>query len=420
MTGALTVEQVRRRYLALVALRWLPTGLLIPVFMLLPLARGLSLSEIGLAAAAQGLVVLLLELPTGGLADSLGRKRVLIASSLVGMSSVSIYLLADTFGAFFAAFTLQGVFRALDSGPLEAWFVDATHAADPDASIHRGLSGAGVVLGIAIAAGALLSGLLVAWEPLAGVEPLAFPVMVSLGLQVTSLIGLLLLMSDVRQERGWSAAVNAARETPAAIGGGLRLLRDNRVLLALVAVELFWGFGMATFESFTPLRLAEVLSDTDRAAVITGPAASAAWLVSAAGAATVPWLGRRIGLAPAAGMLRILQGLAVVGIGMATGVPGVIAAYLFAYLFHGASNPAHLTLLHRQVDSSLRATVSSLNSMAGLSAGALGLVVLTALADATSLSAAMYVGAVILAAAAPLYVPAWKQSPQREPATARA
>lgn len=105
---------------------------------------------------------------------------------------------------------------------------------------------------------------------------------------------------------------------------------------------------------------------------------------------------------------------------MATGVPGVIAAYLFAYLFHGASNPAHLTLLHRQVDGSLRATVSSLNSMAGLSAGALGLVVLTALADATSLSAAMYVGAVILAAAAPLYVPAWKQSPQREPATARA
>ena len=420
MTGALTVEQVRRRYLALVALRWLPTGLLIPVFMLLPLERGLSLSEIGLAAAAQGLVVLLLELPTGGLADSLGRKRVLIASSLVGMSSVSIYLLADTFGAFFAAFTLQGVFRALDSGPLEAWFVDATHAADPDASIHRGLSGAGVVLGIAIAAGALLSGLLVAWEPLAGVEPLAFPVMVSLGLQVTSLIGLLLLMSDVRQERGWNAAVNAARETPAAIGGGLRLLRDNRVLLALVAVELFWGFGMATFESFTPLRLAEVLSDTDRAAVITGPAASAAWLVSAAGAATVPWLGRRIGLAPAAGMLRILQGLAVVGIGMATGVPGVIAAYLFAYLFHGASNPAHLTLLHRQVDGSLRATVSSLNSMAGLSAGALGLVVLTALADATSLSAAMYVGAVILAAAAPLYVPAWKQLPQREPATARA
>jgi len=124
MNGTLTAEAVRRRYLTLVAMRWLPTGLLIPVSILLPAERGLSLSEIGLAAAGQGLFVLFLELPTGGLADSLGRKRVLISSSLVGMASVVIYLAADSFGAFFVAFALQGVFRALDSGPLEAWDVD--------------------------------------------------------------------------------------------------------------------------------------------------------------------------------------------------------------------------------------------------------------------------------------------------------
>jgi FtsH-binding integral membrane protein len=115
-------------------------------------------------------------------------------------------------------------------------------------------------------------------------------------------------------------------------------------------------------------------------------------------------------------MLRVLQGVAVVGLGLAGGVPGVIAAYLFAYVIHGASNPAHLALLHRQVDSSLRATVSSLNSMAGLSFGSLGLIALTALAEATSLDTAMFAGAIVLAAAAPLYLPAWRQSPHREPA----
>jgi MFS family permease len=416
MTRPLTAEQVRRRYLTLVAFRWFPTGLLIPISVLLPLERGLSLSEIGLAAAGQGLIVLLLELPTGGLADSLGRKRVLIMSILVGIVSLSIYLVADTFLAFFTAFALQGVFRALDSGPLEAWYIDATHAADPEAEIQRGLSGAGVVLGIAIASAALLSGALVAWHPIVSMEALALPVVVSLVLQMAGLIGLVLLMVEGREEKGWSAAVSAARETPAAISGGLRLLRDNQVLLAIVAVELFWGFGMATFESFTPVKLAEVVGDVDRAAAISGPAASAAWMVSALGAATVPWLGRRIGLAPAAAMLRVLQGLAVVGLGLATGVPGVIAAYLIAYVVHGASNPAHLTLLHRQVDSSLRATVSSLNSMASLTAGAMGLIALTSLAEATSLDTAMYVGAVILAAAAPLYIPAWRQSRQKEPA----
>jgi sugar phosphate permease len=415
MTGPLTAEQIRRRYLTLVAFRWFPTGLIIPVTMLLPLERGLSLSEIGLAAAGQGLIVLFLELPTGGLADSLGRKRVLITSILVGMASVTIFLLADTFAVFFAAFALQGVFRALDSGPLEAWYVDATQAADPDSEIQRGLSGAGVVIGVAIASAALLSGALVAWHPIETMEALAFPIVVSLGVQVAGLIVLVLLMTEAREERGWSEAMNAARKTPAAISGGLRLLRDNRVLLAIVSVELLWGFGMATFEGFTPIKLAEVVGDVDRAAAITGPAASAAWMVSALGAAAVPWLGRRMGLAPAAMMLRVLQGLAVVGLGLATGVPGVIAAYLAAYVFHGASNPTHFTLLHRQVDSSLRATVSSLNSMASLSAGALGLIALTSLAEATSLNTAIYFGAVILALAAPLYLPAWRQSPQREP-----
>jgi hypothetical protein len=43
-------------------------------------------------------------------------------------------------------------------------------------------------------------------------------------------------------------------------------------------------------------------------------------------------------------------------------------------------------------------------------ASALGLIALTAFADATSVAGAMYVGAVILAVAAPLYLPARRQT----------
>ena len=62
----LDARSVRRRYLALIGLRWLPTGLLIPVMVLLAQWRGLSLTEIGFVFSLQGLVVLALELPTGG------------------------------------------------------------------------------------------------------------------------------------------------------------------------------------------------------------------------------------------------------------------------------------------------------------------------------------------------------------------
>ena len=49
-----------------------------------------------------------------------------------------------------------------------------------------------------------------------------------------------------------------------------------------------------------------------------------------------------------------------------------------------------------------------MNSMVGQPAGALGAILLAALADGTSLSTAMVVGGVICALAAPLYIPAWR------------
>ena len=48
---------IRRRYLVLHGLRWLPSGLLIPVIVLLMLERGIGLSQIGLIFAIQGFVV---------------------------------------------------------------------------------------------------------------------------------------------------------------------------------------------------------------------------------------------------------------------------------------------------------------------------------------------------------------------------
>ena len=79
--SALDARGARRRYLILIGMRWLPTGLLIPVTVLLAVSRGLSLTEIGLIFSLQGLVVLFLELPTGGLSDALGRRPVLIVAS---------------------------------------------------------------------------------------------------------------------------------------------------------------------------------------------------------------------------------------------------------------------------------------------------------------------------------------------------
>ncbi|MBD8871002.1 MFS transporter [Nocardioides donggukensis] len=405
----LTVVGLRRRFLVLTALRWLPTGLLLPVLVLLPLERGIGLADLGLAFAVQGFVVLALELPTGGLADALGRRTVLLASTAVGLASVAVFLVADSVPALVLVFALQGVYRALDSGPLEAWYVDSALALDRGAAIDRGLSAHGVVLGLAVAGGALVSGGLVALDPVPALDALATPVAVALALQVAGVAGLALLMVEPREPGGWRVALVAARATPATIVQGLALVRGSRVLAALLAVELSWGFAMVTFESLTPVRLQEILGDADAAAAITGPAGSAAWVASAAGAAVMPFLGRRLGVAATAALMRVLQGATVVVMGLAGGVVGVLVGYLLCYTVHGASNPAHMTLLHREATGPVRATVISLNSMVSQPAGSIGVVVLTALAEGQGVSTAMYVGGAVLALAAPLYLPAHRQ-----------
>lgn len=414
---ALDARSVRRRYLILVALRWLPTGLLIPIGVLLALSRGLSLTEIGLVFSIQGLVVLALELPTGGLADSLGRRPILIVASLVAVASLALFYVADSVALFAAAMALQGVFRALDSGPLEAWYVDTTLSADPTVEIEHGLSRGSAVLSLAIAFGALLSGALVALDPIESIPTLALPVLVALVLSVVNTLAITLLMSETRLARGARAVASSIQAVPRVIADGIGLLRASRVLLALVAVELFWGFSMVTFESLFPVRLSEVVGDTDQAAALMGPVTSVAWFASAAGAALIVIISRRIGVARSAALLRVAQGATIVAMGLLVGPIGVVIAYLACYVAHGASNPMHMTLLHRQVDGPHRATVLSINSMIAQPAGALGAILLSALADGTSISTAMIVGGIICALAAPLYIPAWRAERARIRAT---
>jgi len=218
---ALGARSARTRYLTLVGLRWLPTGLLIPVTVLLALSRGLSLTEIGLVFSLQGLVVLVLELPTGGLSDALGRRPVLILASLVGLASLGLLVVADSVVLFAASTMLQGVFRALDSGPLEAWYVDATLAAEPDAEIEHGLSAGSMVLSLAIAAGALASGALVALDPIPAVPTLVLPLLVALGLGVVNLAAIFVLMREVSAPRGVGAIAASVRAVPSIVGDGI-------------------------------------------------------------------------------------------------------------------------------------------------------------------------------------------------------
>lgn len=413
---------VRSRFWLLAGLRWLPTGFIVPVAALLPLERGLTIAQLGAVMSVQGIVVLCLELPTGGFTDAVGRKPVFVASAVFALGSYVVYALAEVPVAFAAANVLAGVFRALDSGPLNSWFVDAVHedesVTDRAGTVARGLSGYASIVGISIATGAVAAALFIAWAPLGRENSLALPYWIAAGLAGVQILAGLLLMREDRSTRV-EGLLDSVRATPRVVAGGVRLLRRSRVLRALVAVELFWGFGMVAFESFMPIRLSELLSDRDQAATLMGPVTAAAWGVSALGAAMAPWLLRRWSMVAVSVALRIVQGATVIGMGLAAGPVGLVVGLFATYAVHSAAGAIYETLLHEQVGKENRATVLSLASMAMQPAGSLSAIVLGAVAAGVSTGFAIVVGGVVLALAAPLFLVGEEPSSRRKSARGR-
>ncbi|MGN6272101.1 MAG: MFS transporter [Protaetiibacter sp.] len=403
----LSGRQAERRFVLLTATRWAPVGLVLGLTVLLPLERGLSLAEVGGLMAVAGFVSLALELPTGGLADTIGRRPLLLIASAVAITSTSIFVLADTVAWFAVALVLQGVFRALDSGPLESWFVDALHADDPTAQPERGLSRAGAVLGVGIAGGALTGGLLVGWHPIAGWSALVLPFLVALAAQ---LVHLVLVASLVREPPRIRTRDRQPDERPdGAARAAWRLLRSSPVLRMLVVVEVFWAVAMIAFETLTPVRLAELVGGEDAAGALFGPAASAAWALFAAGAALAGLASRRLGVAVTAMLARVLNAAFVVLMAFAGGALGLVVAFWLAYLTHGANGPMHSALLHRQSGPGTRTVVLSINSAVAAGVASLALLVLLPLAEATSTSLAFAVAGGFSALGVLGYLPAWRQ-----------
>lgn len=400
---------IHRRFLIFRALRWLPTGLLVPVLVLLMLHRGLSIGEVGIATAANGMVVLFLELPTGGLADAIGRRPVLVVATVIDLAAVSIMFFADSLAVFVLIFALQGVYRALDSGPLEAWYVDAAFELDPGADIERGLSGGGVAAGAAAASGALLSAGLVAAAPFPSVDSLALPILVAIAVRAAEAAALAVLLVENPSARRLGEIRAAAGQVPAIVNQSVSLIRRSPVLLALLSVQFFWGAGVAAVEVLTPPKIVDGVNLTESAAVLFGVATAGVWLTSALGSALIPRVTKLVSVCKAAAMLRLLEGGAVVAVGLVGGIAWFFVAYLALYLFDGAARPVHQGLVHRRVGGANRATILSAGSMMVMSADAIGLITFTWLAETTSVATALVVGGVIMAMAAPLYLPAYRE-----------
>ena len=97
----MSTARLTRHYVVLGALRWAPVGLVLPFLVITPEARGLSLGAIGAVLAVHSVVTMLLEVPSGALADTIGRRRDARRCGADG-AELLVFAAAQSIGAFAA------------------------------------------------------------------------------------------------------------------------------------------------------------------------------------------------------------------------------------------------------------------------------------------------------------------------------
>lgn len=404
----LTIESIRRRYLVLLALRWLPVGFIAPLLVLL-LTRELSLTQAGPLLAAYGITTALLELPTGGLADVIGRRPVLMISSVAAGVLLVLLGVMNSFIGLLAAMVAGGVARALDSGPLESWFVDRSLAIDPDVDLRAGLSLGGTVDGAALAIGSIIGGIV----PAVFDGRLEVSVWIALAFQLVHLGAVFFLMDELRAPDG-SGLAKAFVAVPAAVRDGVALAARHRPLRGLLLGAATIGVALVAVESLWQPRFVALLDAPDTATAFLGVLLAVAFAGSAVGAALAPPLARFVErFTPAAAMVgQMVSGAVLVGLGVVTWVPAAALLFVGFYLTVGATAPVRDELMHQRVPSDRRTTLLSAESLVFQAGGFAAALTLPALADAHGTRVAWAIAGGLLAVGALAYRSVLRLSPE--------
>jgi MFS family permease len=385
-------------YFTLAGLYTLSAALIWGVNTLFLLDAGLSFFEVFVANAAFSAGMVIFEVPTGVVADTLGRRvSFLLSVSVLGVTTL-LYVALAQLGAGVVPFALVSVGMGLGftfySGAMEAWLVDALAVTGYDGLLDRVFARGQQVTGTAMLVGTIGGGLL-------GQIDLALPYI----LRGLLLFAVFVVAYVVMHDLGFVPRRVTAAELPGEIARNARSgvefgWRQRGLRLLMLAAVVQSTFVMWAFYAAQPYLLD--LLDSD-AIWVSGFVAAGIALATIAGNQLVTfasrYCGRRTTLLLGAGAALSVSGVVM---GMTSSFWVGLAGVLLLSVTLGVTGPVRSAYLHQVVPTEQRATVVSFDSMLSNAGSIGGQVGLGALGEARSVASAFVVGGLATAAALPL------------------
>jgi MFS family permease len=354
-------ERVIRTYLVLAGLYTLSASLIWGVNTLFLLDAGLDIAQVFVANAAYTAGMVLFEIPTGVVADTLGRRMSFLVSIAVLLGSTLLYVVAGVaeagLGTFIGVSVLIGLGYTFYSGATEAWLVDALRGSGYDGELDRVFSRGQAVTAAAMLVGTLSGGFL-------GMIDLSVPFLARAGLLVPVFAIAWATMHDVGFDRRPLTRATFAGELRSVTRSSVRYgLHDRRVRLLILVPFFQYGFFVWGWYAWQPYFLELLDRDEIWVAGVISAVLSLAMIVgnSLVGRFSRACARRTTIIFWAAAV----QTVAAVGVGLFTEFYAAAGMLVIFSVAMGVLGPVKQAYLHESIPSEQRATLVSFDSLVG-------------------------------------------------------
>ena len=365
---------------------------------------------LGLLMGIYSATTLLIELPTGGLADTMGRKRVYLVSQLIRVIFLLVLLLSRSFTSLCFALALMGISRALSSGSLEAHFIDELYKSKPGLDIQPYMTRLHIAIPMAVGVGSLIGGFLPQlaryFSPdIAEARLYDLNIGVLIAFTLLHIVLTQILVKEKKPEVQGHPLVEGIRQVPAMITSSVNFGMKSPVILLMLGGVLFWGLSISGLEQLWQPRVREILPDPTQT-IILGLLSFGYFASSSLGGMFTTSLCRlfRNNYPLVLFIVRLFMGLSFLVLASRVSLVGFTTFYFLTFSFNGMANGPEETVFNDAIPSERRATLLSFSSLFLQVGGLTGSILHGYLAETSSIGLSWTVAAVLLMISSVFYI----------------
>lgn len=335
------------------------TGLLVPVFSLLLIDKGATLSKLSILIGVYSFSVIVLELPTGIMADIIGRKKTFCLSLIVSLLFSVVILLSNGLVILYIGMLLYGLNRAISSGSFEALFIDSYINEFGKDRLHVVTTRISVIDALGLSAGALTGGYL---------PEISSKYFFSIGMYDLSLIVriiltfIILILAIVYIKE---TLVNENKKQISLlehIKNSSNIVIENKNIICIFISVFSTGFLFSSLETYWQPHFISLMPNNG-AMFLLGVMAFIYLAAAMVGNIIYERVFSKLNTKKMYMLLRSILAMVLIITASQTNMVLFMVFYSLIYLFFGMANIPESVILNREIPNEFRASVLSLNSL---------------------------------------------------------